>query len=578
MTPVPTSSSRWRSRSFVAAAVLGLLASSTVAGAAIAAEPAADTEAPSSTLHIPFTPGSGWYTGAIDIGIIANDFDGSGVASIVYAVDGVETSAAGDRASIKISGDGVHSLSFSGVDNNGNREVTETAEFKIDGTGPEFEVDTPTRMFQGDSVRFDYRCIDRLSGAVDCGGTMPSGALLDTSQTGTFSQGLWGVDEAGNDRWDSFAYEVVARTSSDRTAPAVVVDREPLPPTGWYDGPTTATISASDTESAVASITYRINGGAAQTVAGSSAEVELTGDRRHGLQVWATDTVGNVSERRIHEFPIDGTAPTITVPTDVLYELDEEAYFDYSCSDEGSGLLECDSIYDPHAPLDTGSVGEHVIEVQAADAASHRTVVRFRYTVVDQDVPTVAIELPSLPASGEYDGPVEVRLQAMDNLGVREIRWQLTGATTAGGARGGAEATLLIEEPGTTTIEFVAIDVSGNSSRPQLRNVTISEPDDGNGGSDGDGNGDGNGDGDGNGGSDGGEPGDDGQVDPDPAGAPAPGNDDDGPAPAGEGNDPLSGDGLAFTGADAAGALAGAGVLLLLIGGTLAGARRMVRD
>ncbi|MFC0681981.1 OmpL47-type beta-barrel domain-containing protein [Lysobacter korlensis] len=569
MTSDPTSTSRRRKRTLVGAAVTGILASSVVAGAAAAAEPAApDTHAPESTLHMPALPASGWYVnGTVSMTITATD-DESGVARILYTIDGVDTSVAGDTASLAFGGDGRHTLDFAAVDVAGNREGNQSFEVPIDTTGPHFSTETPTKVFQGDVVTFDYLCVDHLSGVQDCGGSLPSGARLDTSTVGTFSVGLWGVDQAGNDNRDSFSYQVVARTSSDRTPPAVTVTKETLPSTGWYAGPTTATISATDSESEVATIFYRVDRGATQTVNAASAEVEISGDARHGLEVWAADEIGNVSPRTIHEFPIDGNAPTITVPTDVLYGLDEEAVFDYSCGDEGSGLRVCDSVYDPNAPLDTHSIGEHVIEVEAVDMAWHRTVVEFRYTVVDSEVPIVDISLPPLPASGKYDGPVEVTLHADDNLGVRELRWQLTGATTAGGTRGGAEATFTIAQPGTTTIEVVAVDVAGNSSRPQMRNITLAavdvDPDGGGDGGSGDGGNGGGGNGNGgddNGGDDGtgGGP-DDGAAEPQPAGG-ATGN----------------GDGLATTGAGAALPLAASATLLLLLGGTLVGMRRLMR-
>jgi hypothetical protein len=87
-----------------------------------------DTTAPQTSDDAP----AGWSSGPVTVTLSRADAH-SGVADTVWTLDG---GAAHSGTSVPVSGDGVHTLSYSSTDNAGNAEATHTATVRIDGTAP----------------------------------------------------------------------------------------------------------------------------------------------------------------------------------------------------------------------------------------------------------------------------------------------------------------------------------------------------------------------------------------------------------------------------------------------------------
>lgn len=89
---------------------------------------------------------------------------------------------------------------------------------------------------------------------------------------------------------------------------------------GWNNtSPVTFTITADDGAggSGVASISYTVDGGAQQTVSGSSATVTVSGDGIHTVSYFATDKVGNAGTAQNKTVRIDTLAPAAPAYTAV---------------------------------------------------------------------------------------------------------------------------------------------------------------------------------------------------------------------------------------------------------------------
>lgn len=80
---------------------------------------------------------SGWYTASpLNVGISASD-SGSGLASISYSIDGGSpTTVTGSPASFAVSGDAVHTVTYSATDNAGNVNGPNTLTIHLDTTSP----------------------------------------------------------------------------------------------------------------------------------------------------------------------------------------------------------------------------------------------------------------------------------------------------------------------------------------------------------------------------------------------------------------------------------------------------------
>src|SRR3989442_15763280 len=99
--------------------------------------------------------------------------------------------------------------------------------------------------------------------------------------------------------------------STDSAPPAASASLPPPAASGWYTSPIPVTIAASDALSGVASIFYRIDGGAWQTYTGSFL---LTPEGDHTLEYVAVDAAGNRGLTQSTFVRTDTTAPVVSAP------------------------------------------------------------------------------------------------------------------------------------------------------------------------------------------------------------------------------------------------------------------------
>ena len=95
-----------------------------------------DILAPATAIsYLPaYSPGS-WINRAITVALSATDANGSGVKEVLYSLDG-SAPALKYASPIALNKDGIYNLRYCAVDNAENREDTQSAEIKIDLTGP----------------------------------------------------------------------------------------------------------------------------------------------------------------------------------------------------------------------------------------------------------------------------------------------------------------------------------------------------------------------------------------------------------------------------------------------------------
>ena len=97
----------------------------------------------------------------------------------------------------------------------------------------------------------------------------------------------------------------------DGAAPTTTVSSSPAPnANGYVTAAPTLTLTASDNETSVVSITYRIGAGSPVTVAGSTAGFTVPGTGTTAVTYSATDAAGNVETTKTYTVRRDDTAPT----------------------------------------------------------------------------------------------------------------------------------------------------------------------------------------------------------------------------------------------------------------------------
>jgi hypothetical protein len=135
---------------------------------------------------------------------------------------------------------------------------------------------------------------------------------------------------------------------------------------------------------------------------GSLAEGALVDTSKLGpvsVTVTALDNAGNQTVVTNTVTIVDETKPTINLTTPAagaVYEMGEHVVADYSCADEpnGSGLDTCEGSVANGATVNTESLGEKSITVNASDKAGNTASKTVKYTVVDATPPSITVTTP----------------------------------------------------------------------------------------------------------------------------------------------------------------------------------------
>jgi flagellar hook assembly protein FlgD len=258
---------------------------------------------------------NGWWTGPVSVNLAATDA-GSGVNEIRASVDGGP--AAVVTAPLALAGDGTHTLTYSATDLAGNREATKTLTVRIDSTRPTTGVVTMTGTPGGagwyrSPVTLGFAGADSLSGLAGFRYTVNGGPSTFTSTpaatlsaSGTYNVAYWAVDRAGN---PAVSQSVAFKMDVRPPVSAATVGGPAGDAPGWYSGPVSVTLSATDDASGVTRIQAAVDGGAMTDYTGPLA---VTADGPHAVTFRSTDAAGNVESTRTLSFRIDTRAPALT--------------------------------------------------------------------------------------------------------------------------------------------------------------------------------------------------------------------------------------------------------------------------
>ncbi|MDM5450995.1 glycine rich domain-containing protein [Peribacillus simplex] len=280
-----------------------------------------DTTSPVTTDNAP----KDWVNKDVTVDLTATDNDGgSGVTSTYYQLDNGPTKSGNE---IKISDEGVHTLTYWSVDNAGNEETQHTTTVKIDKTVP-ITTDNAPKDWVNKDVTVDLTATDNDGGSgiastyyqLDNGSTQ-SGNEIKISTEGVHTLTYWSVDNAGNT--EQFNTKTI---KLDKTAPVlnISLDKTTIWPPNHKMVPITATINASDDTSGInlvvlTSITSNEtlqsddiqNANYNKPISGSTDSFELRADRLgrgngriYTVTYTAMDNTGNVTTH----------TATVTVP------------------------------------------------------------------------------------------------------------------------------------------------------------------------------------------------------------------------------------------------------------------------
>jgi hypothetical protein len=425
---------------------------------------AIDTTPPTSSATVSGTRGSnGWYVSNATVSLNASD-DLSGVAGISYRIDG---GAWTEYSGPFLVSEGVHTIEFFAVDAAGNTEETHSIDVSVDTTAPSSTADVSGQPgadgWLVSNVTVSLGATDATSGVAVIMYRVDAGNW--TVFAGPFALGegrhhvdFYAVDLAGNAEVPQ-SVDVHVDTTPPTTTSALsgTVGSE-----GWYVSNVTITLTAFDGTSGVASVRYRVDGGAWLAYSGPFAVHEGV----HVIDYFATDAAGLSEPLQTVTVQVDTTPPVTGA------ELSGTAGADgWFVSNVTVSLNASDATSGPASVtyrLDGGSWslyaapfvladGVHTVEFFATDVAGNAEPMRSLSIAIDTTPPTTdATATGTLGQGGWYLSPVTISLHATDpGSGIAEVRCRVDEGTWTT-----ACASLVVGE-GVHTVEYYATNGAG---------------------------------------------------------------------------------------------------------------------
>ena len=279
--------------------------------------PGEDTTPPTVTAQIAGDrDDDGNYVGTATATLTATDAE-SGVARIEYSLDGAAFTAYANP--VVVTAVGMHMLHYRATDAAGNTSAEQMAHFVI--VAPQTPDTTPPTVaaqIAGDrdddgnyvgtatatlTATDSESGVARIEYSLDGAAFTAYGNPVVITATGAHRLRYRATDVAGNTSAEQTSqFVIVAPQTPDTTPPAVTAtvagDRDE---NGAYVGAATVRVTATDTESAVASVEYSVDGG---TWTAYTAPVVVRTTGSHTVRFRATDAAGNKSAEESVAFTV----------------------------------------------------------------------------------------------------------------------------------------------------------------------------------------------------------------------------------------------------------------------------------
>ena len=356
-----------------------------------------DTTAPAVSAQVSGTrDAAGNYVGSATVAVTATDA-GSGVRTVEYELD--DTGFRPYTGPVPVTAIGDHAVQFRATDNAGNTSEVGSVSFRVVEPEPDEDTTPPTVTAQVTGERdaagnyvgratATLTATDADSGVATVEYSLDGGAFtaytapVVIDAVGTHMLHYRATDVAGNVSAEQMAhFTVVAPPVPDTTPPTVTAtvggERDG---DGNYVGAATVTVTATDTESAVASVEYAVDAGA-WTRYTAPVPVRTTG--AHTVRYRATDSAGNVAAEQSVTFTVVAsgadTCPDSDTRATVIIGDDDTGVPN---SDTGNGCTVNDLIAEHGTYADHAAFVRHVESVTAGLVTGGTLTKRQQGTIV----------------------------------------------------------------------------------------------------------------------------------------------------------------------------------------------------
>lgn len=423
--------------------------------------PLPDSTPPTTTANVTGTVGSnGWYTSAATLSLSAVDNGGPGPAS---GLNRTYLNSALYTGPVNVTAEGTTTFSFYSVDNRGNVEPAKSATVKVDAvppsTSPSLSGAIGNAGWHVGDVTLTLAATDATSGVVSTTvDSSPYSGPVTISTQGVSNHSYFSADNAGN------AEVAQALSLKIDSAPPLVTPTiaGPAGNGGWYLGPVTLSLAASDATSGVASLL--LDGSpysGATTVADEGATTHL---------YQATDVAGNVASGSA-TIQIDFTPPTVAyllsgaLGDDGWYISPVTAALAASDSASGIGSLTLDGA-SYAGPVTISTQGDSLHTYDATDVAGNTSSSESFSLKIDTAPP--ASSLTSSSAGQAISGAITLSGSASDAIsGLARVDVSIDGgatwnAATVNGGQWSYSLNTVSLPDGPLTVSVRARDVAGN--------------------------------------------------------------------------------------------------------------------
>ncbi|MBC7129170.1 MAG: hypothetical protein H5T45_05515, partial [Thermoplasmatales archaeon] len=386
------------------------------------------------------TPSYGDYlTSSTQITLTATDGE-SGVKATYYRIwyNGEWSDWTEYSGPFTLTGECLHYLEYYSEDKAGTIEEVHNQTHYVDNTPPTTTLEFGTPYYY-DGTNHWITTSTPITLTAEDGGLCTCGvykiyyyidALPANEYTGPFTvptEGVhtiyyYSVDNLGNtETINSIVVNVEISTAPVTTCNCL----GPLGENGWYVGPVTIYLSATD-EQGVAYTRYRINGGAWQTYTGP---VSVSAEGLYTVEYYSVDVAGNVEATKSCSFGIATSAPLTECiisglpgdngwyKSDVQITLKANAYI---CGVKATYYRIDGGAWQAYTGTFTYSgEGNHVIEYYSISNAGLIETPKSTSFKIDKTSPTAKVIYPN---GGEVlGGTITIRWTASDNIGIAGI-------------------------------------------------------------------------------------------------------------------------------------------------------------
>jgi hypothetical protein len=390
----------------------------------------------------------------------------SGINVIKYTVDGGPEQSGAPGSTVRISGDGPHTLLTKAVDNAGNdsgwktQTVTVDLSLTADSAAP---TDTTAVTAGWKTSSYDVTLhatdagvgVDYMQYRIDGGNiqTAAEGSKFTVSGDGSHDIETRAVDLVGNtSTWKPLTVNV------DTTVP---VDTSVITEAPSWTTSRAFVLSGTDATSGVASISYQVDGGTIQTLT-NGGTVTLPSDGNHTIRHRVNDVAGQASGWVLSSVKVDSVAPantSATAPT--AWQTSSGVSLTLTGTDALSGVDHYEWRVDGGAtqtgsPAVVSADGVQQLETRVVDKAGNDSGWRSETVRIDRTAPT---NVTAVPSSGWQNTNFSTTVAGTDAVsGVAGVEWKLDG--------GGASTTtnVTISTSGPHTLSTRIRDVAGNWS------------------------------------------------------------------------------------------------------------------